>query len=83
MEKTPKIYCGNGKKIGQKGIAMSVNLDKIPAEHIKTSKKGDRWVNLTIWMNDEPDQFGYDYSCQVDTYVPKENKAETGSDLPF
>ena len=40
---------------------ISINLSKIDAAKVVTGKTGD-FLNLTIAINDEPDQFGNDIS---------------------
>jgi len=78
MEQEKKYFCGNGKFIAnKKGVSLSINLSKIPSEFIITSKKGEKWVRLTEWINEAPDTYGNDTRILVDTYKPK--KKEEGS----
>lgn len=73
-----KYFCGNGKFIAnKKGVSLSINLSKIPAEYIITSKKGEKWLRLTEWINEAPDTYGNDTRILVDTFKPK--KKEEGS----
>jgi hypothetical protein len=44
-------------------LTASINLDKIDEKKIITGKKG-RYVNIGIWINDTPNQFGKDVSIQ-------------------
>jgi hypothetical protein len=77
MEQEKKYFCGNGKFIAnKKGVSLSINLSKIPDEYKITSKKGEVWVRLTEWINEQPDQYGYDTRILVDTFKPKK-KEET------
>lgn len=89
-----KYFCGNGKYIAnRKGVSLSINLSKIPAEYIITSKKGEKWLRLTEWFNDTTDQYGNDTRILVDTFKPKKKEegngnynavsVDTGDGLPF
>ena len=52
-------------------ITASINVMKINKEMLIEGKKG-KYLNLTIWVNDSPDQFGNDVSL--------EQKTEKGAD---
>ena len=43
--------------------------DKARANHsaITTGKNGKKYANVTIWINDEKDQFGNDVSIQLNS----------------
>jgi hypothetical protein len=41
----------------------SINLDKIDEKKVITGKKG-RYINISGWINDTPNQFGKDVSIQ-------------------
>lgn len=72
-EKTPKIYCGNGKaKFDGKMISISVCLDKIPSEHIQVGKDGRKYLALNVAENYEGkiDQYGCSHAVTVDTWKP-------------
>ena len=43
----------------------SLNLSKIPKDKIKEDKNGNKWLDITIWFNEEPDQYGNNCSIQV------------------
>lgn len=77
-EQQKKIYVGNGKRIGQTGIKIGINLSKIAkegAEFIKDSN-GNKWINLTIWENQNgEDQYKNTHSVQIDTWKPSEQSA--------
>jgi hypothetical protein len=71
-----------------KFLLGSLNLSKIPKEKIKEDRNGNKWLDITIWFNEEPDQYGNNLSVQVSAkkdepkvyignakfYVPKEDK---------
>ncbi len=42
----------------------SINLSKIDKSKLFTGKTGDKFVNVIIWDNSEPDQYGNDGSIQ-------------------
>ena len=42
-----------------------INLSKIPKEAITTDKNGNKWLNVTIWLNDNVDQYGNSGSIQI------------------
>lgn len=42
-----------------------INLSKIPKEAITTDKNGNKWLNITIWLNEAPDQYGNSGSIQI------------------
>ncbi len=41
-------------------IGVSLNLSKLDKANIITGKTGDKYINLTIAVNDEPDRYGKD-----------------------
>lgn len=47
-------------------ITASIDVTKINKSMLITGKKGT-YLNLTIWVNDEPDQFGNDVSFEQRT----------------
>ena len=42
----------------------SVNLSKIDKSKLITGKNGDKYLNIVIWDNDEPDAYGNHFSIQ-------------------
>ena len=40
-----------------------INLSKIDKDRIFEGKQG-RWIDVTIWINDKPDQYGNDLSIE-------------------
>jgi hypothetical protein len=48
-----------------KFLLGSLNLSKIPKEKIKTDKNGNKWLDITIWFNEEPDQYGNNLAIQA------------------
>lgn len=59
-------------------INSSINLTKLSAEYRKghsafsKAKNGDIYVNLTEWINDEPDKFGNNVSHQLNSKQDKQ-----------
>ncbi len=45
-------------------IKASINLAKVNKEKLFTSQKGEKWLNIVIWENDEPDKFGNTHAIQ-------------------
>ena len=43
----------------------SICLSDIPKEKITEAKNGKKYLNLTLWVNDTPDQYGNIGSIQV------------------
>ena len=41
-----------------------INLSKIKKEELYTNDKGEKFLNLVIWVNDEKDQYGNIASIQ-------------------
>lgn len=55
-----------------------INLSKISKEAITTDKNGNKWLNITVWLNEVPDQYGNSGSIQInqtkeqrDAKIPK------------
>ena len=48
-------------------LTASINLSKVNKEKLFTSKNLEKWLNISIWLNDEPDKFGNDCSIQQKT----------------
>lgn len=47
------------------GIKIKINVSKLLKEHFFKGKSGT-YVDLTLWENDEPDQYGNDYVVKQD-----------------
>lgn len=47
-------------------ITASINLKKVNQDLLIPGEKG-KYLNLTIWVNDAPDQFGNDVSVEQRT----------------
>ena len=51
-------------------LTGSINLSKIDKNKIFTSQKGEKFLNLTVWLNDEVDNYGniagIQQSCKKD-----------------
>lgn len=53
-----------------------INLSKIPKDKISEDKNGNKWLNVAVWVNDTPDQYGNIGSVQVQqTFEERDNKA--------
>jgi len=48
-------------------LTGSIKLSKIDKDRLFTSEKGDKFLNIGIWINDEKDQYGNDASIQQQT----------------
>jgi hypothetical protein len=70
-------------------MTASINLSKIDKTKIVEGKSG-KWIDLVIWFNEEPDQYGNNFSIQQKVemggskiylgngkfYIPKEKPEE-------
>ena len=58
-------------------LTGSICLTDIPKDKITTSEKnGKKYLNVTVWVNDEPDTYGNHASIQVSqTKKEREGKA--------
>lgn len=65
---------------GVKFSTASINLSKIMKDHLFIGKTGDKYLNLVIWHNESPDQYGNDGALQQS--VPKELR-EQGVKAPY
>ena len=75
----------------------SIDLSKIDKETLYTHADGRKFLNLSIWLNDAPDQFGNNMSIQQQTpkdapkiylgnakeYKREERTEPKTEDLPF
>lgn len=43
-------------------ISASIDLTKVNKDKLVTGKKGGKWLNLSIFINDTTDQYGNDVS---------------------
>ena len=48
-------------------ITASINLSKVDEGKLYESKKGEKWLNLTIWQNDKTDEYGNDFAIAQTT----------------
>jgi hypothetical protein len=83
-------YAGSGKQVqGYNLVNFYVNLDDLQKSDIKTSKSGNKYVNLTIGeRKNGADDYGNTHSVWIDTYEKQEGTAAapakaTNDDLPF
>lgn len=47
-------------------VTAKINMDKIREDLLFQGQSG-KWLDLTIWINDTPDKFGYDISIEQRT----------------
>ena len=45
----------------------SINLSKIDKDKLFTSDKNEKWLNVSVWINDEVDNYGNIASIQQST----------------
>ena len=45
-------------------ITGSINLSKVDKSRLYEGKNGDKYLNLVMWLNDEPDNYGNHMSIQ-------------------
>lgn len=58
-------------------INLGIDATKIPKSALREDDKGRKWLNLSIWIEDEPDQYGNDVSCHIQqTKEEREAKAK-------
>lgn len=68
-----------------KNINISLSLQKIGdavrAGHgsITTDKKGNKYVNVTLWVNDKEDDYGNDISLQLNSRTQGDAKVYVGN----
>lgn len=48
-----------------KFLTGGINLSKIPKDKITTDANGNKWLNVVLWLNDTPDQYGNIGSVQI------------------
>jgi len=72
-------------------LTGSINLSKIDKSKLFTSQKNEKFLNVSVWINDETDNYGNIASIQQQTkkdeakiyignlkeYVPKEQQNNT------
>ena len=44
-----------------------INLSKINKDKIFNGKEGNKWIDVTVWVNDEPDEYGNNMAIQQST----------------
>lgn len=59
-------------------LTGSINLSKIDKSKIYTSDKNEKWLNISIWLNDEVDKYGNIAGIQQST-KKDENKIYLGN----
>jgi hypothetical protein len=85
MAETKTIYCGGGKKQNAAWSKITVNLSRIPKEHI-FEYNGEKFVKLNVNTVDPP-KYDKDISLSVDTWKPdsqSQGKSQpTSTEPPF
>lgn len=46
-------------------LSLSINVCKIPKEKLFISQKGVKYLNIVVFENDEPDQYGNTHSVAI------------------
>ncbi len=79
-----KLFCGNGKRVTDWKIGISVCLDDIPPEFINVSERnGKRYVNINVVENREGEnRFGKTHYLEVNTWKPDRERAEAKPHYP-
>lgn len=64
-------------------ISVSIKLSVIRKDLFYTSAKGEKYLNLEIYENDEPDKFGNQFACKQG--IPRDLKGllQPGEKLPY
>lgn len=51
-----KVYVGNGREINSKFFVLSIEIDKITPDMVKTLTNGKKYLNLAMGTLKEPDE---------------------------
>jgi len=62
-------------------LTGSINLSKINKEKLFTSEKGDKFLNVSVWINDKKDNYGNDAAIQQ--YMGKDAEKNYIGNLKF
>ena len=64
-------------------LNLSINLSKIDKSKIIEGKTGNKYLDIDVWINDDPDQYGNDASVSIrqskDEREAKERKTYIGN----
>lgn len=77
-EQKKPIRVGNGKKRKENWLTASICIDKLQ-EHLY-EYNGKQYVNLSINIREQPDQYGKDVEISINDYKP--NKVQVGIPNP-
>lgn len=64
-----------------KNRTMSICLSDIPKERILKHENGKMYLNLQTWDNDEPDQYGNDFSVSIPLTKEEVERKKAGEDV--
>ena len=64
-----------------KNRTMSICVTDIPKEKILKHANGKMYLNLQTWDNDEPDQFGNDFSVSIPLTKEEVESKKAGNDV--
>ena len=87
-----KIYIGDGKeKVFDDGgsiVGGSINLSKIPKEHITTGSDGNKYLRYKLCKRRSPSDKGQTHYIEVDTWKPDPSRQtsptpDNSDDAPF
>jgi len=78
-----RINCGGGKKVHENLLSVTVNPD-ILNDHIE-EYQGHKFVRLTVFIADKPDQYGKDVKVSINNWKPEDKKKQepVSEDDPF
>lgn len=83
MEKPKTIYCGNGKKMKEDWLSVTLHIDKLK-DHI-FEYNGNKYCKINVNIKELPDQFDNDVSLSINQFKPepKDKKVEDEFDAIF
>jgi hypothetical protein len=64
-----------------KNRTMSICLSDIPKERILKHQNGKMYLNLQTWDNDQPDQYGNDFSVSIPLTKEEVERKKKGEDI--
>ena len=78
-----RIFVGNGKRINDWKIGISLCVSDIPREWIKQGKNGKKYLSLNLCeRKGGADRFGNTHGLEINTWKPEQKKDEF-DDIPF
>ena len=56
-------------------LSISINLSKLDKNRFTTDKNGNKWLNLSGWLNDQQDEYGnYGFVTHTPTKAERDAK---------